>query len=82
MKVLKFTIAALSSCLASSIDTQAEQGVISIDPTPEQRETYSLWASLLEPFEQVYAWTPFRFTTDDGYIITAFKISRRDKSPD
>ena len=33
-------------------------------------------------YEEEYAWRPYQITTDDGYILTAFKISKRERAPD
>ena len=34
----------------------------------------------MSPYEKDYAWDPFQTTTEDGYILTAFKVFKRGKS--
>ena len=63
-----------------------EPEVPATSPTPAQRETYAnfdrafTFATTRDmysvPYE--YAWEPHEITTEDGYIITLFRLFKRD----
>ena len=51
-------------------------------PTEAQIEAYSEFAESIEPWADEYGWEPHEVTTDDGYILTLFKMFRRDQDPE
>ena len=46
-------------------------------PTIEEQSAYPEWAFVMTPWVEEYSWMPIEVTTEDGYILTMFKVSKR-----
>ena len=48
--------------------------------TEEQKQKYKDWSDVMDVYE--YSWEPYEVTTDDGYILTTFRITgKQGKDP-
>ena len=47
------------------------------NPTLEEAAAYPEWAFVMADWVAEYAWSPCEVTTEDGHILTMFKISKR-----
>ena len=47
------------------------------NPTLAEAVAYPEWSFVMTPWVEEYAWKPLEVTTDDGYILTMFKVTKR-----
>jgi hypothetical protein len=46
-------------------------------PTPAEAAAYPEWAFVMQQWVDEYQWDPYTVTTQDGYELTMFKITKR-----
>ena len=70
MKTFKFAVAALAGMeLTNAFEIT--------NPTLAEAATYPEWSFVMQQWIEEYAWKPLEVTTDDGYVLTMFKVTQR-----
>ena len=77
MQMYKYTLAAICGAQIGSATRIQTKSTVTEYPSAADRTKYPEWASAMEDFEDEYGWQPYEVTTDDGYILTLFKVFKR-----